>query len=145
MLETLIPGALLLSFRLTLPFHLLQRSFRFNSSRPFDTSFLSFQHSHPVHVLLPFVSFHVSQFLYNPFGYMFYCNWPISFVASFFKFQHSPTLVTSFLSFQLLLPFAVKSFISLRPSLRFTSFVNSFRCFFPFVSTLRPPTICSLL
>ena len=56
LLETLIPGALLLSFRLTLPFHLLQRSFRFNSSRPFDTSFLSFQHSHPVHVLLPFVS-----------------------------------------------------------------------------------------
>jgi len=56
MLETLIPGSLLLSFRLTLPFHSLRRSFRFNSSRPFDTCFLSFQRFHPVHVLLPFVS-----------------------------------------------------------------------------------------
>ena len=56
MLETLIPGSLLLSFRLTLPFHSLRRSFRFNSSRPFDTCFLSFQRFHPFHVLLPFVS-----------------------------------------------------------------------------------------
>ena len=109
MLEILIPSALLLDFCLTLPFHLLQRSFRFNSSRPFDTSFLSFQHSHPVmYFFLSFqavhvvTSFHSPQCLCNPFGYMFHCNQPILSVTSFFKFQHSPTLVTSFLSFQLL-------------------------------------------
>ena len=50
------PGSLLLPFRSTLPFHSLHCSFRFNSSRPFDTAFVSFQRFHPVHVLLPFVS-----------------------------------------------------------------------------------------
>ena len=121
--------------------------------------FLSFQ---AVHVV---TSFHSSQFLYNPFGYMFYCNYPISFVTSFFKFQHSPTLVTSFLSFQLLpsvccqvvhfvtsvltfhLVYKPPSFHLLRllQSVRyFNSFVDSlhtlsfhsFLHFLPFVSTL---------
>ena len=50
-LETLIPGSLLLPFRLTLPLG-------FNSSRPLDTSVRSCQRFHPVHVLLPSVSSH---------------------------------------------------------------------------------------
>ena len=93
---------------------------------------------------------------------MFYCNYPISFVTSFFKFQHSPTLVTSFLSFQLLpsvccqvvhfvtsvltfhLVYKPPSFHLLRllQSVRyFNSFVDSLQLFpfihfLPFVSTL---------
>ena len=74
-------------------------------------SFLSFQYSHPVHVFLPFVSSrscgYILPIISIPiksfrFDYIFYCNLPISFNMSFFKFQYSPTLVTSFLSFQFL-------------------------------------------
>ena len=114
--------------------------------------FLSFQ---AVHVV---TSFHSSQFLYNPFGYMFYCNYPISFVTSFFKFQHSPTLVTSFLSFQLLPSFCCQvvhfvtsvltfhlvykppSFHLLRllQSVRYlNSFVDSLQLF-PFIPSILP-------
>ena len=149
MLETLIPGSLLLSFRLTLPFHSLRRSFRFNSSRPFDTCFLSFQRFHPVHVLLPFVSSrscgYVLPFVSIPIQS---CRLHVCFIAtclfrlllpSFglllpsFGFNTPP--VSSFLSFQLL-PSVCCQVISLRPSLRFTSFINPIRYFFPFVSPL---------
>ena len=76
MLETLIPGSLLLPFRLTLPLG-------FNSSRPLDTSVRSFQRFHPVHVLLPSVSSrscgYVLPFVQVPIQYFW---WHACFVAT---------------------------------------------------------------
>ena len=93
MLETLIPGSLLLPFRLTLPL-------RFNSSRPLDTSVRLFQRFHPAHVLLPAGSIrscgYVLPFVQVPIQSilsvksLFCCNSSLSFVNSFFWFQRSP-------------------------------------------------------
>ena len=133
MLETLSPGSLLLPFCLTLPFHSLQRSFRFNSSRPFDTSFLSFQRFYLVHVLLPFVSSRscgdVLPFVSIP---ILSFRLHLCFIATrLFRlllpssgFNTPPRWLLPSFRFNSFLRFAVKSFISLHPSLRFTSFIN---------------------
>ena len=118
-LETLIPRSLLLSFRFTLPFHLLHRSFRCYSSLPFVTSFLSFQ------LLL--------SVRRSPLSTLPFHSLPCSF-----RFNSSLSLGTSFLSFQPLHP--VRCCF---PSFKVVHFVASFLpfqlnvChFFPFVSTL---------
>ena len=145
MLETLIPAPLLLSFRLTLPFHLLQSSFRFNSSRTFDTSFLSFQYSHPVHVLLPFVSSRSCGFIVTSLFRLLlpslsFNTPPRSLVTSFLSFQLLPSVccqvvhfVTSVLTFHLvykppslLLPLRFTSYASY--SLFVTLILSSIRC-----------------
>ena len=116
MLESLIPGSLLFPFRLTFPFRWLHRSFIFNSSCPFDTSFPSFQRFHPVHVLLPFVRSlscgYVLPFVSTPIQSirlhacfiatrLFVCYFlplvstlpPVTVVTSFLSFQRLPQVV----------------------------------------------------
>ena len=130
MLETRIPGSLLLPFRLTLPFHWLHRSYRFNSSRPFDTSFFWFQRVHPVLVLLPFVLSrscgYVLSFVSIP---IHSCRLHVCFIAT----RLFRLLLPSF-RFNSFLPFAVVHFLT--SVLTFPSFIHAIRYFFPFVSPL---------
>ena len=164
MLESSIPGSLLLPFRLTFPSCWLHRSFRFNSSCPFDTSFPSFQRFHPVHDFLPFVSTPSFRLLSSR---SFRCVRPyvspllyIQFLTSSVSFHHlqSVCYLNSFVatpSFHSLyfLPSFLPSF-QFNPSLpfgrsfRFNSFLSFFivfrwfqlspflRYFLPFVSPL---------
>ena len=126
------------SFVATLSFHSLLPSFRFNSSLPFGrsfgcnwflsfvSSFLSFQLSPFIRYCLPFVStlpFHsilpsiVSTLSFHSLLLSVRFNSDIPLVATSLRF---------------------KSFISLRPSFRFTSYmpIVSVHYFFPFVSPL---------
>ena len=185
MLETRIPGSLFLPFRWTLPFYWLHRSYHFNSSRPFDTSFFlistrpsrsctsSFRFK-PFMWLRPFIR--VNSYTLLSFTCLFYCNSSISFVTSFLSFQFLPSVcgqvvrfLTSVLTFHLvytphslLFPFRLTSYspfvtwtlsLHLSPFIRCTSFLSfklfpsvrpflSFQLFpfirycLPFVSTL---------
>ena len=142
MFETLIPGSLLLPFRLTRPL-------RFNSSRPLDTSVRSFQRFHPAHVLLPSVSSrscgYVLPFVQVPIQYF---RWHACFIATrlfrlllpSFGFNAPPVSYSlPFLSIpsfrSLLIPFVSS------PSCRYvrpfvSPLLNSHSLLLPFVSPL---------
>ena len=151
MLETLIPGSLLLPFRLTLPL-------RFNSSRPLDTSVRSFQRFHPAHVLLPSVSSHscgyVLPFVQVPIQYFL---WHACFITTrlfrlllpSFGFNAPPASYSlPFLSIHsfrsLLLPFVSSpSFSYVRPFVSPLS--KSHSLLLPFVSPLTVRLLLELL
>ena len=150
MLETRIPGSLFLPFRWTLPFYWLHRSYHFNSSRPFDTSFFlistrpsrsctsSFRFK-PFMWLRPFIR--VNSYTLLSFTCLFYCNSSMPFVTSFLSFQFLPSVcgqvvrfLTSVLTFHLvytphslLFPFRLTSyspFVTWTLSLHLSPFIR---------------------